>query len=62
MTRFWLIANARSGSVSDTTREGVVAALESRGAPVKPGEMLEAVRRAGEDVKALRARVLTGGR
>ncbi|WP_339348323.1 diacylglycerol kinase family protein [uncultured Sphingomonas sp.] len=32
MTRFWLIANARSGSVSDTTREGVVAALESRGA------------------------------
>lgn len=32
MTRFWLIANALSGSVSDTTREGVVAALESRGA------------------------------
>ena len=37
-------------------------ALESRGAPVKGAEMLEAVRRAGEDVKALRARVLAGGR
>ena len=31
MTRFWLIANARSGSVSDTTLEGVVAALAARG-------------------------------
>ena len=30
--------------------------------PAKQSEMLEAVRRAGEDVKALRARVLAGGR
>ena len=49
--------------VLDAARDdAAVLALESRGAPVKPGEMLEAVRRAGEDVKALRARVLAGGR
>ena len=49
--------------VLDAARDdAAVLALESRGAPVKPGEMIEAVRRAGEDVKALRARVLAGGR
>ena len=49
--------------VLDAARDdAAVLALESRGAPVKPSEMLEAVRRAGEDVKALRARVLAGGR
>ena len=49
--------------VLDAARDdAAVLALESRGAPVKPGEMIEAVRRAGEDVKALHARVLAGGR
>ena len=49
--------------VLDAARDdAAVLALESRGAPVKGREMLEAVRRAGEDVKALRARVLAGGR
>ena len=49
--------------VLDAARDdAAVLALESRGAPVKGAEMLEAVRRAGEDVKALRARVLAGGR
>ena len=42
--------------------DAAVLALESRGAPVKGREVLEAVRRASEDVKALRARVLAGGR
>ena len=49
--------------VLDAARDdAAVLALESRGAPAKQSEMLEAVRRAGEDVKALRARVLAGGR
>ena len=49
--------------VLDAARDdAAVLALESRGAPVKASDMLEAVRRAGEDVKALRARVLAGGR
>ena len=49
--------------VLDAARDdAAVLALESRGAPVKAVDMLEAVRRASEDVKALRARVLAGGR
>jgi len=50
-------------AVLDAARDdAAVLALESRGAPVKAGDLFEAVHRASVDVKALRARVLAGGR